>query len=613
MKKFFYLVGGIFLLSMLVSACKDEIKSDSTEQGEAEDPEEEPSSMMTPQCSAFGDPLVATDALGRELPLYEEVGPEKSNHYVGLFYWLWHGDLRNESSIDYDVTKSNLTDPERTDWQFADYYWAEPELGYYRSTDEYVMQKHLNLFCLLGIDFLYLDFTNAVMDTNELRILLRLIKKMKAGGYTPPLLVPFFNHEPVPKLEKFYNEFYLNKEYADCWFIYDGKPLILSPEKHPTNNALNKSFTWRVMWAAFDKNEENKSKWRFFDTWPLSPAVRDNKPEQLSVAKGVGAPIWDNHVYGGSSSTHLFTPEYDRYWKCEETGSGLFFEEQWKEAHRIQPLILCVTGWNEWKAGAWQTTKDMENAGFKFRGKLMKEGDYYFVDEFNEEFNRDLEPQAGRYTDNFFYQLAAHLRKYKGMKKSEAASPAKTIKIDGDFTEWKEVHPVFKDFEGELRNRNSAGAPKGTHYENKTMRNDIVESRVTYDQQNVYFYVKTAENMTPWTGKNWMMLYMDVDRNKQTGWEGYDFVVNMEVISDHETTLKSRDNGEWKTVTSCDFRRVGNEMEIAIPKKYLKQGDTPAFYFHWVDNIQKLDDINEFFVNGESAPERRYNFFYKGL
>lgn len=611
MKKF--LVSGAFLMVILAWGCKDGIKSGSTDLGENENPEAEPSFMITPQCSAFGDPLVATDALGRELPSYEDVGPEKSNHYVGLFYWLWHGDLRNESSIDYNVTQSNLVNPERTEWQFADYYWAEPELGYYRSTDEYVLQKHLNQFCLLGIDFLYLDFTNSVLHDKELHLLLHLIKEMKSKGYTPPTLVPFFNAEPLRDIEKFYNEFYLNKEYNNCWFIYEGKPLILSPIKHPTNKVLNNSFTWRKMWAAFPKTDEYKSQWRFFDTYPLSPAYFNGKVEQAVVAKGVGAPIWDNHIYGGSSSTSKFAPQYDKYWKCKETGTGLFFEEQWKEAHRIQPLILCITGWNEWKAGAWHADKGLVNAKFKFRNKLLKEGDFYFVDEFNEEFNRDIEPQSGSYTDNFYYQLASHLRRYKGMKKPVNASPSRVIKIDGKFTEWKEVYPIFEDFKGELKNRNSKGAPKGTHYVNYTKRNDIVESRVTWDKNNTYFYVKAAEAITSWKDKNWMMLYIDVDKNKETGWEGYDFVVNMEVNSSHKTTLKQWDSGKWKTVTVCPFEVVGCEMEIAVPLEMLGLTEKPAFYFHWVDNIQKLDDINEFFINGESAPERRYNYYYKGL
>lgn len=191
--------------------------------------------MISPLIRPFGDPLVATDALGRELPTYEEVGDLKPDRYVGLFYWLWHTPLRNDTP-DFDLTEILKKDPYRTHWPHLAYYWGQPELGYYRSSDEYVLQKHLNLFCLLGIDFLYLDFTNLVMDRAELHLLLRLIGEMKANGYTPPRLVPFFNTNPVPRLEEFYSEFYCDTTYRDAWFVLDGKPLVLSPMRHPTND-----------------------------------------------------------------------------------------------------------------------------------------------------------------------------------------------------------------------------------------------------------------------------------------------------------------------------------------------------------------------------------------
>ena len=68
---------------------------------------------ISPQVSAFGDPLVATDALGRELPNYAQTGGEKPNRYVGLFYWLWHGPLRNDTP-DYDISKTLRKEPDRS-------------------------------------------------------------------------------------------------------------------------------------------------------------------------------------------------------------------------------------------------------------------------------------------------------------------------------------------------------------------------------------------------------------------------------------------------------------------------------------------------------------------
>lgn len=567
---------------------------------------------------AWGDDLVATDALNRTLPVPEECSLPKQNHYVGLFYWLWHDELRNSISDDIDVTKILSKNPTKTDWRMEDYYWAEPELGYYRADDSWVLRKHLSLFSLLGIDFLYLDFTNAIVNAPELTALLNVMLDMKSKGYPVPRLVPFLNHEPNPKIEQLYDDFYTNPTYADCWFYWEGKPLILSPKITSISpyiedrlNEIQNFFTWRTMWATFPKEESDNGKWRFFDDYPPRPAYNNGVLEQTVISKGFGGPVWDNPIYGSSSSTSTYTPTYNQYWVTEETGTGNFFEEQWTGAHNLQAPVLCITGWNEWKAGAWPVDEGLYNADFTFQNRRLSVGDMYFVDEFNTEFNRDLEPMKGGYSDNFFYQMAAELRKYKGMQPREKAQPANEVNIDGDFSEWSEVKPIFRDFEGDVASRDADGAPRNHHYANYTGRNDIVESRVSYDAQHVYFYVKTAENMSSSNDKNWMLLYIDQDKNKQTGWEGYDFVINMEVLNASTTTLKKWNNGNWETVSEIVYQVSGKQMEIEVNKYDLNipSGDF-EIYFHWVDNIQKIGDITKFFVNGDSAPERRYNYDY---
>ena len=619
------------LLAATVAGCHEDAKktTEPDDNGQGEETQEEVVETYSPQIESFDDDIVATDALGRTLPTYSEAGGIKANHYVGLFYWLWHQDLRNNNTVEseYNVTLSNQIDPKRTDWQYADYYWAKPELGYYKSIDKYVMEKHISLFCLLGIDFLYLDFTNTFAYTDELRALLDVIKDFKEKGCNPPKLVPFFNagidgpnkDMPYSYMEKFYNEFVKDGEYADCWFIYEGKPLILAPCQHNTNSRLNNSFTWRRMWASFDT--AIKDRWRFFDSYTDAPAgphpaYKDGKVEQMVISKGLGGPIWDVMTYGGGSSTTTRVPEYNEYLiDPEYTGKGLFFAEQMEQAMKIQAPVLCVTGWNEWKAGAWPADESLAGAKMKFRGVPVEVGTYYFVDEFNEEFNRDIEPQDNpEYSDNFYYQLAAFMRRYKGMKEPQEASGPKTIDVSSsDCSAWNDVKPVFKDFEGDIRTRSYAGSPKNVFYTNVTGRNDIVESRVTYDDTNVYFYVRTASDIRDYDLTNWMMLYIDADKDKSTGWEGYDFCVNMEVLSKTGTTLKRRTAEGWDTVCECEYSYTGSEMQIAVPRSSLGMDTKPSFYFHWVDNIQKLDDIHEFFVNGDSAPERRYNYFYDAI
>ena len=217
--------------------------------------------------------------------------------------------------------------------------------------------------------------------------------------------------------------------------------------------------------------------------------------------------------------------------------------------------------------------------GITFQNRKLAEGETYFVDEFNEEFNRDLEPQAGKNSDNYFYQLAAHVRRYKGMKPPPEASPRKTIAIDGRFDEWADVQPRFEDFVGELQMRDNDGAPQGIRYVNRTARNDIAESRVACDDKFIYFYVKTVEPMTCWREPNWMLLFIDGDRDKKPA--GKDTISPSTWRSGRrkKTMLKRRDGDRWTTVAPCRYRQRGNEMEIAVPKKVARPRRSAGFLF----------------------------------
>ena len=82
-------------------------------------------------------------------------------------------------------------------------------------------------------------------------------------------------------------------------------------------------------------------------------------------------------------------------------------------------------------------------------------------------------------------------------------------------------------------------------YTNTTGRNDIVDAKVARDRRYVYFYVETADKLTPSTDRNWMMLFIDVDRDKATGWEGYDFVLNYEKPQDGKSVLSRHSGDGW--------------------------------------------------------------------
>ena len=44
---------------------------------------------------------------------------------------------------------------------------------------------------------------------------------------------------------------------------------------------------------------------------------------------------------------------------------------------------------------------------------MRRKSNYYFVDQYDAEFNRSIEPMKGGYTDNYYMQMAENLRRYK--------------------------------------------------------------------------------------------------------------------------------------------------------------------------------------------------------
>ena len=68
---------------------------------------------------------------------------------------------------------------------------------------------------------------------------------------------------------------------------------------------------------------------------------------------------------------------------------------------------------------------------------------------------------------------------------------------------------------------------------------------------------------------------------------------------------------QWAEVTSdIQYRASGSELELALPRSLLGEGSEVSLDFHWADNPQSLYDLLEFSINGDSAPERRYNYRY---
>ena len=583
-------------------------------------------SPETVQLKAYGDLWAATDALGRILPGHDECGDYRKDKYVGMFYWLWHANGRLKAPMK-TYQQLMLENPESPAFEFTDSYWGEPEDGFYHPSDPWSTRRNLQMLANAGVDFVFFDFTNGDQGDKSLESFMAVAMDMYNKGIPVPKISFFMNENYHLAMPSVMDKIYSHPEYDPLLFKWQGKPLLMADTvkcatQWPDINdkGIKDHFTWRKTWA-FDANQ-----WNFLDTYPQDYASFEGKPEQMPVSKALGAPTFTGGQ--GASMHNKKNPPYDMYWETDQSGYGFAFEEQWSRAHQVDPSIVCVTGWNELMAGAWISDaknpvpymlKNWDDPSWRCanqatcpntdaNGKHLQHG-WYVVDEFNREFNRDIGPMKDGITDNYYYQLVSHIRRYKGMNAPEPISASKMITIDGNFGDWMDVTPVFKDAEGDVSIRNFSNVIGSAILTNTTARNDISESRATFDANNIYFYVKTVQILTPSTGPNWMLLFMDVDRNKGTGWEGYDYVVNLGVKSTTETTLKQWDGKNWGNEVTVPYKLTGKEMELSLPRTaVLMAKSTPEFYFHWSDNAQQLDSINSFFTDGESAPDRRFNY-----
>ncbi len=563
------------------------------------------------------DTWVATDALGRQLPGYAACGPKKKDRYVGMFYFMTH--LNTEGDGPYDVSKIKAANPENPQWGKGSHYWGEPEIGYYLNNEKWALQRHARQLSDAGVDVIILDVTNNRTYPEVYLTLCETWRDMRAKGEKTPYISFLGSEISVNKLWK---EFYEKGMYPDLWFMWKGKPLLLyGQHEMPGRNKVNdivfsddilNFFSLRQSWAwtSLPWYNDGKDEWPWVDHFPQAIGWHDSPtvPEQVPVAAA------QHPLSNIGRSFHQFhQPKTDEYDLTPDTDKGLFFQEQWDRALEVDPEFVFVTGWNEWSAGQQVMGDDISanlqkwsfypGAHLGKAGKPIKPGDTYFIDQYNQEFSRDIEPMKGGHTDNYYYQLIANIRRYKGISKPMEIGEKISIDLNGGFAQWDKITAVYYDHINDIAQRNTPGVGQAGPYVNNSGRNDIVETRVARDYDNIYFYVKTADDLTSHTGKNWMLLFINADQDHKTGWQGYDYMINSNIINDHTTTLKKFQKSKWKNAGEIRYHYSDNELMITLPKEMIGE-DEAAFDFHWADNIGNLNDINAFFINGDNAPER---------
>ncbi len=587
--------------------------------------------VMTPLFSqeVNSDSWAATDALGRKVRSYADAPAKRDGKVVAMFYWTWHQGnddttyrVKNISEIIRKHPEA-LKDYNHPAWGSKKpgfFFWEEPLFGYYKTTDKWVLRKQAELLADAGVDAVFFDCTNGSLTWKEsYEALLETWDKAQKDGVKVPKIAFMLNFGPMPSsrvsLHQLYNDLYKPGRYSDLWFVWKGKPCIMAYPEALDNSPLDREiagfFTFRPGQPDYVDGPSRNDQWGWLENYPQHGYVAsegaDGKVSYEQVTVGVSqntSPDRKGHCgafnvkdsQGRSFSVRNgFDPRPDGYLY------GWNFAEQWDRADELDPELVFVTGWNEYTAGIWLPEHGWQGDPFSF------------VDQFDWDHSRDIEPNKGwgDKGDVYYLQLVDRVRKFKGMTPSEPVSGEKTIDMK-NVKDWDGVEPYYRTYRGNTMHREARGR-YDCFYVNNTGRNDITGAKVARDSENLWFYVETAGKLSPQSGSHWMQLLIDVDRDKSTGWNGYDFIVNRVSPEGHKAVLERNIQGIWMWEESslCEFRTYGDKLVIKIPRKALGlSSDSLDFEFKWNDNMQEEGNIMDFYVNGDSAPGGRFNYVY---
>lgn len=213
----------------------------------------------------------------------------------------------------------------------------------------------------------------------------------------------------------------------------------------------------------------------------------------------------------------------------------------------------------------------------------------------------------GGYTDNYYYQMVGHIRRFKGLSAPPERPEPRDIRIDGKFEDWERVPAVHVDPPGDTMHRSLRGTDPNTIYTNDSGRNDILSACVVEGGDHVHFMVSTANDLTPHTDHHWMILLIDSDQKKETGWEGYDLAVNWKAVSASESTCAKWIDGKWEVSGQVAIGYQGKHLEISVPNKLFPRDAGRGSDFKWIDNV-RLKSVESLFLEGDVAPDRRFSF-----
>jgi hypothetical protein len=584
------------------------------------------------------DSLVFQDALGR---ISNEKKLEDSTKHVGIFYHIWHGV--HTPGI-YNVSELNESHPRQL-WSPASsevspnnvmYYWGKPLYDYYSSDDPWVIERHMELLTMSGIDYIALDESNLLLYEDTLKLVLEKVLELQSQGWNPPKVVLMFGENAAchDNIFKFYKMFFqeANGRYDKAWYAPNGKPVIAIGMYKSGDfsddyldmkaQGLDQVFEIRNMTFpySFDGPDER------FQGPEGMPWIDWGYPQCISDAGYMSVSVAQHPSYAMSSSVSPAMKEeyYDKNWgrgydfetKKNDPNrvlEGANLEQQWHTAFANYDQVkeVMVTGFNEWIA-----TKLVDYPGKdgSFTGKVC------FVDQCNMEFSRDIEMMSGGYGDNFYLQNMRNVRAFKD--RNDRLFIGKKGVGDPSAAEW-EGGRSYLDIAGdamERNHRNAAISSSDVGYAiltNKTNRNDIVKSEMIDDGEYLYLRVTTKDDIIIDDEKeNNLNVLFRVQGSGAASWNGFQYLLNRKLKQGATRTslerLSQEGQYEWGGEKEVECAITGKTFFAKIPLEALGVKGKKDFTidFKVADGISNSGDIMQYYVDGDVAPIGRLAYRY---
>ncbi len=324
---------------------------------------------------------------------------------IGIFYSTWHCIAALERPV-HDLAKV-LAGQQSYGAYGVFHYWGQPSAGYYcPSQNDAVLRQHAEQLRDAGLDFVFIDATNhAYVDARSHDtpgMILRPLDRLLAVWSTvprAPRLVPW-----VPVVEAGVSASTYTVDamlqriaaYPGMHFSYLGKPLVLITEnaQYPVNSAreaaLATQYTVRRMWGMLP---DGGSTWSFMQPCKASPTSAE--PCQQRIASGpAGSPAGEQLTVSAA-----YQQTFMNVASATPKHRGLTFRKQFQRAlDWPETPIITLTGWNEWIAQRQQCGHPA--------CPCASYPDGCFIDQWDMEYSRDIEPGANQ-MGTYYYRLMA--------------------------------------------------------------------------------------------------------------------------------------------------------------------------------------------------------------